>query len=152
MRATSRGTLALAASIAGVLAWAALGPGCVGPIGSRTDASTAPELTVLSDDQLRTAMGQLATGVAELQSILGDRGPVSEDERLEVLRILARMQAAADRLGPDDVPSGHPRIDRNLVRFREKLEIARESVAMEPPRYYLVGAFSGACLACHGSE
>lgn len=152
MRATSRGALALAASFAGVLAWVAIGPGCAGPIGRGTDAATAPELTVLSDDQLRTAMGQLAVGVTELQSILGDRGPVSEDERLEVLRILARMQAAADRLGPGDVPSGHPRIDRNLVRFREKLEIARESVAMEPPRYYLVGAFSGACLACHGGE
>jgi hypothetical protein len=145
------GLLAAALFVAG-LAGMAVGPACGGWPHDRREPAMAPELNAISDDQLHSAMGQLAVGVTELHSILGDRGPVTPSERLEVLRILDRMQVAADALGPDDVPSGHPRIDRNLGRFREKLEIARESVAMEPPRYYLAGAFSGACMACHGGE
>jgi len=125
---------------------------CSGWPHDRREPASAPGFSTISDDRLHSAMGQLAAGVTELQSILGDRGPVTPDERLEVLRILDRMQAAADALGPGDLPSGHPRIDRNLDRFREKLEIARESVELEPPSYYLVGAFSGACMGCHGGE
>ena len=94
-------------------------------------------------------MGRLALGVKRLQAIFADRKPITPDQRLEVIAVLDQMIIAADELGPDGVSSNHSRITHNLPRFREKLEIAKESASMQPPRYYLVGNLSGTCLACH---
>jgi len=116
------------------------------------DELTAPDFNYITDEQLESAMWQLASGVRSLQAIFGSQRPVKQSQRPEVIRILDQMIAATDELGSDDVSTNHPRITRNLPRFREKLAIARSSVAMNPPRYYLVGNISGTCLACHASD
>jgi len=141
-----------AALLAAVVAASATAFACSGPPEAVQPQPPAPAFNYITDEQLESAMWQLASGVKSLEAILGNRGPVTQSQRLEVMRILDQMMAAADDLGPDGVSTNHPRITANLGRFREKLTIARGSVAMEPPRYYLVGALSGACLACHASE
>lgn len=110
---------------------------------------SVPDFNHISDEQLTSAMWQLAAGIRSLDELLGSQQVVTQSQRLEVLRILDHMMAAADELGPQGVASNHPRVTHHLGRFREKLVIARASVALEPPRYYLVGSLSGACLACH---
>jgi len=112
----------------------------------------APAFNYITDEQLKSAMWQLAAGVKRVQAILARPGAISQSERVEVILVLDQMLAAADELGPDGVSSNHPRITLSFGRFRETLAIARRSVSIDPPRYYLVGNLSGTCLACHASE
>jgi hypothetical protein len=114
--------------------------------------TTAPDFDVITDAQLKSTMWQFAHGVRTLQTILGEDGTVDREQQAEVLHVLEQMIAAADALGPEPVATGHPRVEHNIARFREKLVIARNSAAMVPPRYYLVGNISGTCLACHGGD
>jgi hypothetical protein len=125
---------------------------CSGPRGGMPRESPAPEFNYITEEQLESAMWQLASGVESLQAIFGSRKPVKQSQRVEVVGILDQMIAAATELGPSGMSTNHPRITHNLGRFREKLEIARDSASMNPPRYYLVGNLSGTCLACHGSQ
>jgi hypothetical protein len=111
-----------------------------------------PAFNDITDDQLESAMWQLADGIERLQALFGNPGPIRPDQRPEVVQILDQMIAAADELGPAGVETHHVRITHNLGDFREKLVIARNSAAMNPPRYYLVGNLSGTCFACHGSR
>jgi len=134
-----------------VVAFAAV-VSCSGPRGGVLQQAPAPEFNYITEEQLESAMWQLAFGVERLQTIFGSRQPMKQSQRAEVIGILDQMIVAADELGPSGISSNHPRITHNLGRFREKLEIARDSASMNPPRYYLVGNLSGTCLACHGSQ
>jgi len=109
----------------------------------------APSFNAISDEQLDSAMWRLASGVTRIQAILVAEGSITEERRLEVIDILDEMIAAANALGPEPASPGHAQVAHNFDRFREKLEIARDSAAMQPPRYFLVGNLSGTCLACH---
>ena len=125
---------------------------CGGPRGAVPPRSPAPEFNFITDEQLESAMWRLAAGVKSLQTLFASQKPIKQSQRQEVIGILDQMIAAADDLGPNGASTNHPRITRNLARFREKLAIARDSASMNPPRYYLVGNLSGTCLACHGSR
>lgn len=135
--------------LAGLVTVLAGAGACAGPPEDVEPPPSAPDFSYISDEQLTSAMWRLAGGIRSLDAILGSQQVVTQSQRLEVLRILDQMMVAADELGPEDVSSNHPRLTHNLGRFREKLAIARASVALEPPRYFLVGSFSGTCLACH---
>ena len=124
---------------------------CSAPAGGGGHESPAPEFNYISEEQLESAMWQLASGVKMLQAIFAPRQPIEQSQRVEVIEILDQMIVAANELGPSGQSSNHPHITKNLGRFREKLVIARDSASMNPPRYYLVGSLSGTCLACHGS-
>jgi len=121
------------------------------PEADRRD-SPAPGFDYISDDQLHSTMWQLAAGITSLEEILEPAHAVSQSQRLEVIRLLDGMIAVVDDLGPKGASVDHPRVARNLGGFRKKLVIARDSVSMEPPRYYLVGSMSGTCRACHASR
>jgi hypothetical protein len=148
-KATSIGRFALLLALAGAIS-APLG--CSRPLEVGRRDPPAPQFDYVTDEQLESAMWRLAAGITSLNEILEPARSVSSSQRLEVIRILDRMIAAVDELGPKGASANHPRVARNLGGFREKLAIARSSVSMEPPRYYLVGSMSGTCLACHASE
>jgi hypothetical protein len=124
---------------------------CWGSRPGLQEGAPAPDFNYITDEELESAMWRLAAGIRSLQALF-DEAPVKQSQRPEVIRILDEMIAAAEELGPEGVATNHSRITHNLERFREKLEIARSSVEMNPPRYYLVGNLSGTCLACHASE
>jgi hypothetical protein len=140
----TRGTLAL--SIGMVL----LVAGCAKTLEETRRHTYAPSFNYITDTELQSAMWQLAAGVASLERIIGPERVVTPEERLDVIRILERMEAATASLGPEGWPSNHPRITRHAGRFREQLEQARRAVERDPPGYYLAGTVSGACLLCHG--
>lgn len=125
---------------------------CSGPRGGAEQAPPTPAFHAITDEQLESAMWQLADGILDLQALFARPKPIRQSERQDVVDILDRMILAADTLGPDGVSTNHRRITHNLGRFREKLAIARDAAASNPPRYFLVGNLSGTCLACHASE
>ena len=123
---------------------------CGGTLEATRRHTYAPDFNYISDSQLQSAMWQLAAGTSRLDELLADGAPVTLEQRQAVIRILEGMEAAADSLGPEGLPSNHPRITHHLGRFNELLAKARRNVQIEPPSYYLAGAISGACHACHG--
>jgi hypothetical protein len=138
----------VAVLVAGLAAGALAAPGCTTSSGDRP--AEAPSFNFISDTELQSAMWQLAAGVADIDRILAPDRVVTAEDRLDVIRILKRMEDATEALGPTGWPSNHPRITRHAGDLHADLERARHAVEREPPSYYLAGTVSGACLDCHG--
>jgi hypothetical protein len=127
------------------------GVGCSSTLETTRRHTYAPTFNYITDQQLESAMWQLAEGIRHLDETLGTP-PVLPQQQLDVLQTIEGMEQAASRLGPEGLSSNHPRITHNLGRFREQLAIARRAVSVDPPSYYLAGRLSGTCLACHAGE
>ena len=140
-----------AAALAVMIASLGLPLAC-GWMGQGPEPETGSDFNSIADEQLESSMGRLATGVREIQMLFGSGKPLRENQRSDVLQILDDMIAAADELGPEGVDSNHARMTHHLGRFREKLAIARDSVAANPPSYLLVNNIAGTCLSCHRSD
>jgi hypothetical protein len=136
------------AAVGLVLALLGIG-GCGSALSRARKHVYAPTFNYITDEQLESSMWQLAAGVHDLDRILAADAPLSKGQRLDVIRVLERMLAATQGLGPEGWPSNHPRITQHLGRFQTQLTAARRAVEVEPPSYYLAGTISGACLACH---
>jgi len=111
-----------------------------------------PDFRRLSRDDIRSAMGTLATEVRELERVLDS--PDEHDHasrRGLVLASLDRMRAAAESLEQPGRTSQHPMIDERLEAFSERIRAARRDVERDPPRYFRAGTVAGACFLCHGN-
>jgi hypothetical protein len=107
-----------------------------------------PDFRYIERDQLRTAMGQLARQVREIDEHM--QAPVEPEQlRKDILEHLAAMEAAARNLNATGWPSNHERIDINLARFQRDIKLAREAVERDPPNYTLTYSVTGACVYCH---
>ena len=146
-RGSARGAL-----LALLLAFAGVAGGCRGLLQTTREHTYAPSFNYVTDEQLQSAMWQLASGVASLERILAPERVITSEARLDAIRVLERMDAAAATLGPAGWPSNHPRITQEIGGFREELAAAKRAIVAEPPSYYLAGSISGACLACHGGD
>jgi hypothetical protein len=140
------------ARLAVAFALACPASGCGGFFAKTREHTYAPSFNYVTDEQLESAMWQLASGVASLERILAPERVVTAEARLDVIRVLERMDAAAATLGPAGWPSNHPRIAQEIGGFRAEVAAAKRAVEAEPPSYYLAGSISGACLACHGGD
>jgi hypothetical protein len=108
-----------------------------------------PEFRYIERDQLRSAMGQLARHVRELdEHIQAPSEPAQH--RQDILEHLAGMDAAVGSLNVSGWPSNHPLIDMNLPKFQRDIRLARQAVERAPPNYTLAYSVTGACVYCHG--
>lgn len=108
-----------------------------------------PDFTYITTQQLRSTMWKLADQVERLNHILRLAEPVTEQERAEIVQLLANMEKVTDGLRGQGWRSNHPEVDFNLDRFQRDVALARRSVESDPPNYFLAGSVSGACLYCH---
>ncbi len=111
-----------------------------------------PEFNFITSEQLKSTMWQFAEQVSKLETVMADQNIPSESRRQEVVLVLRKMEKISLALGGADWPSNHPKVSRNIARFREDLAAARSAVEREPPIYYLVGSISGACAHCHQAK
>jgi len=117
----------------------------------------------LDDEEIRSSMGRLARDVVELDRVL--RGTPARDDAgwsgLEpgprdvrpsdrVVAILDRMIQTAATLEAPALATNHPELGQGIDAFRRDLTAARQSAALDPPRHFLAGTITGACLYCHG--
>jgi hypothetical protein len=108
-----------------------------------------PDFRYIERDQLRSAMGQLAQQVRELDEHI--QAPAEPDQhRKDIIEHLTGMDAAVRVLDSSGWPSNHPLIDMNLRKFRQDIRRAREAVERDPPNYALTYSVTGACVYCHG--
>jgi hypothetical protein len=103
----------------------------------------------IESDQLRSAMGQLARHVREIDEHM--QTPMDPEQlRRDILEHLAGMDAAVRSLNTSGWASNHPLIDMNLPRFQRDIGLARQAVEQEPANYTLTYSVTGACVYCHG--
>jgi hypothetical protein len=123
--------------------------GCGGFLEATRRHTYPPTFNYISDEQLESAMWQLAAGVRQLSDTFDLGAPLSQGQRVGVIETIRGMEAAATRLGPEGWPSNHHEISDELGHFRETLANARRAVAGDPPSYRLARDLPSACLACH---
>ncbi len=108
-----------------------------------------PDFHYLTEDEIRTTMGQLAVEIVALEEIMNQEGGPGEEDREAVVATLRRMQGLAAKLG-DGTSTNHPRLDRGAPILQQDIERAlAASKLTSPPNYYHAGRVVGACSTCH---
>jgi hypothetical protein len=147
-RTTGLGILGL--SLAAVL----LG-GCVRPPAALHELTYPPDFSYLPPEELRSAMWILAAEVRRLDQLLRDAPAMSGDaaagNQFAIQETLRRLGAAVERIDEPGRVTQHPALNRNLQRFKERVDRAKRGAERTPPNYYQASAVSGSCFLCHGS-
>jgi hypothetical protein len=135
-------------SLAGLLLVSAL-VACAGISPQLRRYTYPPDFNYIEQEQLHSAMWQLAGNVRELDRAVRAAGPIDGARRQEILKLLISMESATARLGTEGRASNHPVIDDHLPVLRRDIALARKGVEGDPPNYVLVGLLPGACMYCH---
>jgi hypothetical protein len=110
-----------------------------------------PTFNYIPRAKLDSTMWTLADHVAQLDRVMRDTTLGAEVRQQQVVAQLTAMDETAEALGPGDWPSNHPKVSRNIERFREDVEAARHAAQLRPPNYFLAGSIAGACMNCHAA-
>lgn len=108
-----------------------------------------PDFNYISDEKLTSTMQQFAWYTTLLDNSLRDTTPVPEEQRLNAISILHKMENMSHKLGEENLSSNHNIVSFNIDQFRQNIINARNSLQQDPPNYYLAGAVSAYCLNCH---
>jgi hypothetical protein len=110
-----------------------------------------PDFRFIEREQLRSAMGQLALHIRELDQHMHAPSE-GEQRRQDVLEHLIGMETAAQSLDTSGWPTNHPLIEMNMPKFRRDIRLAREAVERDPPNYVIAASLTGACVYCHSAR
>jgi len=125
--------------------------GCAGASRAVRKVTYPPDFRYIPNDQVDSAMWQMAAAVRELDSTLRDEALPEPDKQQRVLSVLDRMQVTSDRLDSGARDTNHPLLDHKVPRLSADIQAARIAASASPPRYALAGSVSGACIYCHFS-
>lgn len=146
-------------SSCGLLRWSALVlclsvawmGGCASDFSEDLRAHTyPPNFNYIPTEKLESTMWKLAAQVDALEQRLREASLGDEALQVDVMRILGEMAQTSQALGQGGWPSNHPRVSRNVERFRLDVQNARRAVEMSPANYFFAGSIAGACMHCHG--
>ena len=84
-----------------------------------------------------------------LRELLRGGAESGNDQRSQIVLLLADMGQTVEQLGPDPWSSNHPQLGEGLRTLADDLRAARTAAEHDPPSYFLAGSVSGACLYCH---
>jgi len=112
-------------------------------------ATYPPDFNYISDEQLTSTMQQFAWYTTLLDNSLQDTIPVPNEQRLNAISILNKMESLSHELGEQNLSSNHNIVSFNIDQFRQNIINARDGLQQEPPNYYLAGSVSAYCLNCH---
>ena len=133
-----------------VLSAALVVAACSGSLGERVRARTyPPSFRYISTQELHSTMAQLAAHAQRLDALMQESEQGTPPRQAEVVGVLMAMERTAASLGPGDWPTNHPRVSRNIERFRAQVAAARRDAEQDPPSYYRAGVVTGACSHCH---
>lgn len=108
-----------------------------------------PDFNYISEEKLTNTMQQFAWYTTLLDNSLQDILPVPEEQRLNAISILHKMENLSHELGEQNLSSNHNIVSFNIRQFRQNIINARNGLEQDPPNYYLAGSVSAYCLNCH---
>jgi hypothetical protein len=115
------------------------------------DHTYPPSFEYIERSRLRSAMWMLAWEMKNLDRTLRVPAGDPAQQQQQVAEILMRVEQATDGIATPGRVTQHPLLNRNLPRFRELVQRARDDAAHTPPSYFAATALAGSCSACHGS-
>jgi hypothetical protein len=142
-------TLPRSALAASALALATFVAACADWRGTMQEATYGPSFEYISPEQLKSTMWQMARDTRDLETLLAQRGPVSDVDRKRALALLDALYDESERLGSEGIRTNHPLLDDDRDRFRADIATARRGVQSEPPSYEVARTVSAACVHCH---
>lgn len=108
-----------------------------------------PDFNYISSEKLTNTMQSFAWYTTLLDNSLRDNQPVTEEQRLNAINILEKMENLSLELATESLKSNHAMVSHNIDQFRQNIVNARNAVEQDPPNYYLAGSVSSYCLNCH---
>ncbi len=108
-----------------------------------------PDFNYISQQKLTSTMQQFAWYTTLLDNSLQDVLPVPEEQRLNAISILKKMEELSHELGHENLSSNHNIVSFNIDQFRQNIINAKDGLRQNPPNYYLAGSVSAYCLNCH---
>ena len=107
------------------------------------------DFVYLHPKQVRSEMAMLALHMRQIDEILRDGKTISSEQQQNLVRILAKIDDTADRLGAGNIETSHLIIDDHIDQFKADVTIAMRDASADPPNYYTLGKLAGSCVACH---
>jgi len=149
-RAQSRGPWIL-----GLILTTLFAVSCLHPPATLRELTYPPDFSYLPAEKLDSAMWVLAAEISRLDELLHQVPTASAaaavQNQLAIQDTLRRLSAAVEKIDDPGRVTQHPALNRNLSRFRTRIERARRGAERTPPNYYQASALSGSCFLCHGS-
>ncbi len=111
------------------------------------------DFNYVTNEQISPPMLKMGRELHALNELLRGRNDASDPEalRAQALQHLGAIDVAARALeNQARGESNHPGLESNLARLRSDVLSAEQEIKQDPPRYFLAGSVSGACLYCHG--
>lgn len=114
-----------------------------------------PDFSYLPAEKLRSAMWILTVEITRLDELLRKTPATSSDaavqNQIAIQETLRRLDAAVEKIDDPGRATQHPVLNRNLYRFKARVERAQRGAERTPPNYYQASVLSGSCFLCHGS-
>lgn len=108
-----------------------------------------PDFNYISKTKLTNTMQQFAWYSTLLDKNLQSAPDINEQQRLNAIDILQKMESLALNLGTEKLSSNHSIVSHNIDKFRNKIRLAKADLQSTPPSYYAAGSVSAYCLSCH---
>jgi hypothetical protein len=128
---------------------------CVSPRAALRELTYPPDFSYLPPEELNSAMWILAAEVSRLDQLLRDApvmsGAAAARNQIAIQETLRRLSAAVEKIDEPGRVTQHPALNRNLRRFKERVDRAQRGAQRTPPNYYQASVVSGSCYLCHGS-
>lgn len=125
----------------------------LGCSGASNDAfpqiASPPPFDYADGAELRSGMHQLAFELQQLDMVLGMGDEAGIETRDQIVSSLDDIERIGNDLQRDVIGSSHTFLQLDLQNFLNTVNQARMAAERTPPRYYMAGRVSGACVNCH---
>lgn len=111
-------------------------------------ATYPPEYIYLTDKELQSAMGDMATSLSSIDRLL-DSSTLNYVPTLKIIAHLNNMLSVTNSLGEGNIDTNHLLLNAHLDEFQTSLQSAKTDLQKRPPDYLRVGKLIGTCSACH---
>ena len=124
---------------------------CSSSNGDFPPIANPPPFDYADGEELRSGMHQLAYELLQLDLVM-----ISDDNRdarfqRDVIAVLENIERIGGRIRQTELSSRHRFLLDDMTQFLSSVSRAKRSAQGSPPRYYLTGQVSGACMNCHRS-
>lgn len=111
-----------------------------------------PEFDYASGGELRSQMHRLAFELQQLDMALSAETSDMETDRGtrdDIVDHLSDIERIGNDLREGDMSTSHTFLRNDMDSFLATVSRARRAAESNPPRYYMAGRVSGACVNCH---
>ncbi len=122
---------------------------CSGAGGGFPQIANPPPFDYVDGEELRSGMHQLAFELQHLDMALASENDASPNLQQRVVSSLEGIERIGGILLTRDLSSTHAFLKDDMTRFLSGVSRALFDAERSPPRYYLAGRVSGACVNCH---